>query len=256
MVIAIIVISAVLFLWPGYQKIQQTNNQLKESKQRLTLIEQRKDILSPLQLGENASQLDTQLTKVDQYLPISKPSLQALISLTQLARLERVQMSGITLEPGKIDKETLEDKVDALADQTETETKTQKSPAKTERLKDFTITFSLTGDKTNLNSYITKIKEISPLMKIEEFTTSFTGGDPSASSSAMRASLKLLVYYQEMPQQMPAADKPFEKLTEQEELFLTQLEDYLFLQANFQPTSSGAVGTNLGVSNPFAKGAR
>ncbi|MGI5827459.1 MAG: hypothetical protein ACOX6V_00385 [Patescibacteria group bacterium] len=243
-VLVIIALTLVLFFRPALISIIETRKQIEEKKVLLESLSRQRSVLNSLQSGPNAEITETQFKNVERYLPSTKPSLQTLTNLSQLARMEGVQFSGLSLKPGKVN-----DYTELPADTTTIEPRANQS-----RLENFEISFSLTGSRDKLLSFIAKMKEISPIMKLEYLSFSV---NPSASGdiSIMNASLKIVVYYQTMPKYLPSPDAPFQSLSGEEVDFLNELNTYLLAERPFNNegffNDEGVYGVVFGVSNPF-----
>lgn len=168
----------------------------------------------------------------------------------------------MTLNPGKVKTETV------ASDGTKTAKNADKNKSSDRELSSFDVQFSIIGKKDDLLDFVSKLNEVSPLMKIELFNTSVVATVDSKSENAkvedkktvteadkdtyMQATLKLLVFYDENSKDLPEIDEVgLIKLTEDEEKFLTDIKNYLFLDERFINADDVIVDAPLGKSNPF-----
>lgn len=248
-VITIIVLSIILFIGPIMNNIIKSNQRINDQRKELQVLGLKKNVLSSFQTGSNEITLNDQLLEVEQYLPSTKPALQVLINLSQLARLKGVNFSGVTLNPGKIENAPTGDDQKVVRNDTK-----QKSSDKTNS---FDITFSVSGKKEDILDFITKLKEVSPLMKVDHFSISLNKSQNTDQGQAMMSSsLKVIVYYQEMSKTIPSVNTPINILSNEETAFLEGMKNYLFMDDRFKNSEKGMGGQQLGVPNPFATGSR
>lgn len=246
----IIFITSILFLRPAINAINSNTEKLKQNKERLESLEKKKDTLKSFQTQDREELLNQQLQLISRYIPTTKPSLQALISLVTLSRNQSLQFSGITLNPGSIKSQK---KDDAVSRSTEDGANIQQS------LNKFELTFSIIGTKQSMETFVTQLKELAPMMRISKFSTSFINKDDlqrvvtDNENMLLTANLGLEVYYQSMPDKLPAFEQELPLLTEEEKAFLDSLEKYLFATNQIPTVESLGQGGELGNKNPFEK---
>ncbi|NMC36128.1 hypothetical protein GYA49_03720 [Candidatus Beckwithbacteria bacterium] len=247
MVLAIIGLTAILFMFPSFKKIYETREVLAEKEVTLKNMKQKNSILQNLEQNDQKANFEQKFKTAETFLPSQKPSLQVLINLTNLARQEKVQFSGLTLNPG------------VVKDPEESEGSTKQfqradaAPKKAEQdLSNFEITFTILGTKTRLQNFIAKLKEVAPMMKIEEFSTAVDDQNTSyKSANLMSADFKVRVFYQKLPETLPSYSTKLTTFTQEEEEVVQKLSDFLDRGGDYSQDVM-VVTEDLGNSNPFA----
>jgi len=252
--IFIIFITGILFLRPVINSIGTNNANLSKGKENLSKLQSKKNTLKSFQSQDRELVLDEQLKLISQYIPSTKPSLQVLISLINLSRNQSLQYSGMTLNPGSLKLQSLGSDGEIIAERTE-----ESGNVTSGGLSSFSISFSVIGTKQNLEDFVSKLKELAPMMRIEKFSTSFI--DKSDQNKIfldnenllLSVNLDLKIYYQNVPDKLPAYAEPLPKLTEEEEKLLTDLKQYLFATNEIPTVESLGQGGELGNTEPFKK---
>jgi hypothetical protein len=253
-IVTIIFVTGILFLRPSITRIIRISKELKQKNIQLEKLIAKKRVLESYTRQDTELLLDQQLRMISKYLPSSKPSLQTLLSLVSLARGDKLQFSGLKLNPGKVKSFSQEDKeIQRAIAGDEDSTK----EIDTNSLQNFEITFSIIGKKENLESFVAKLKEVSPMMRIEQFTTSFLSDDLNlvqGQNLLLSANLKLKIYYQKLPEKLPAYDEPLDTLSSEENKLLETMKDYIYNKTNIPTVETVGQGGVVGNSNPFAVG--
>lgn len=247
----IIFITGILFLRPAVSSIVSNNKKLLASKEELSHLQAKKSALKSYQTQDREVILDQQLKLISRYIPSSKPSLQALVSLVSLSRNQSLQFSGITLNPGSIKS--------SRSGTTSVTRKAEGDTSSTQSLDSFDITFSVIGTKQDLESFVIKLKELAPMMRIDKFTTSFINKDENnkpvlnSENLLLNVQLNLKIYYQRVPDKLPAFEQPLPLLTKEEEKMLEDLTGYVFATNEIPTVESLGQGGELGNKSPFKK---
>jgi len=246
--IFVIFITAVLFLRPALTAIADNSKKLAENKEHLSKLQAKKNALKSYQTQDREVVLDEQLKLISRYIPSSKPSLQALVSLITLSRNQSLQFSGITLNPGAIKSKS---QATNISRNSELDSKINQS------LESFDITFSVIGTKQNLEYFVTKLKELSPMMRIDKFNTSFINKEENSKlildneNLLLNVALNLKVYYQNIPDKLPAYEQELPLITPEEEKLLSDLQKYIFATNEIPTVESLGQGGDLGNNDPF-----
>jgi len=247
----IIFLTSILFLKPAITSIIKNSASLVEKKDHLTKLQTKKNALKSYQTQDRELILDQQLKLISRYIPSTKPSLQALISLVTLARNQSLQFSGITLNPGSIKSKTV-----ASTSLTRDE---QDSSGVQQSLDSFDITFSIIGTKQDLENFVAKLKELAPMMRIDKFSTSFLNKNANEKiilqneNLLLSVSLTIKIYFQHMPDNLPAYEQELPLLTQDEEKLLQDLKIYVFATNEIPTVESLGQGGELGNKDPFKK---
>jgi hypothetical protein len=249
----LIIFAAYVFLRPALATISENRSQLDTALEQVEKLESKQQFLQDLQGTTAQEQLDRRLSNMELYVPSIKPSLQTLRHISRLARLRDIQFSGLSLDPGTVKTSIAEEEALLRAGE---------EGVIDQGFSNFDVQFSINGRKSDLLDFVSRLNEISPLMKVEFFSTSIAdtqtegaqGFDVTSLSQdiLMSASLRLAVYYKDIPASLPAVDDVSSLiLTDGEEAFLNQLESYLFLDESFVDAGDVIIGAPLGKSNPF-----
>jgi hypothetical protein len=223
--------------------LDQENKRLKEMEQKQAILQGFADET------QRPNTLDQKLTTTLQYLPISKPSLQTLVNIMALARSENVEFSGLTLNPGLVKKNT-GDKKDGNNSEIKRNAVASNTPEK--GLDNFEITFAIRGEQDKVEDFMIKLKELSPMMKIVSFGTAFSENKDKTTPKLISADLKVLVYYQKLPDTIPPVDAPLTVLTPEEENLLTTLSSSMKKYNYYNDGKLNIPQAQLGNPNPFA----
>jgi hypothetical protein len=245
-VVSVVLVTIVIFLGPIISSIKNTGEKLNQNRKLFTDLERQKNILVAWESGEASEKLSKQFLYAEEYLPSVKPSLKTLINLSALARMEKVQFSGLKLKIGVVKNPETDEK---------TKNKNgKKNTNAIEKLQNFDISFSVSGDRENLLKFISKMKEISPLMKINEISTSIKQGNETGGAQSMGAQLDVTVYYQDLADTIKITDTDsLDPLTDEELALLDKIEGYIFTDTTFSQNTSedNTSGVVIGVTNPF-----
>lgn len=245
----IIFVTSILFLRPAVSSIVNNNKSLTEKKDHLSKLQAKKNALKSYQTQDREVILDQQLKLISKYIPSTKPSLQALISLVTLARNQSLQFSGITLNPGAI-------KSKAMANTSLTRD-TKDAAGSDQALDSFDITFSIIGTKQDLENFVAKLKELAPMMRIDKFSTSFLSKDANEKiilqneNLLLSVALTIKIYFQHVPDKLPAYEQELPLLTAEEEKLLQDLNSYVFVTNEIPTVESLGQGGELGNKEPF-----
>lgn len=255
----VVVFASILIVRPLFLNILDERSELKKRENVLEKLEKEESILKRLNTKEELDLLGERLDYMEKYVPNIKPSLQTLIHISRLSRLKDIKFSGMTLNPGVVKSESLGSR--------SAKSKSKSSKRDINKLSSFEVEFSIVGQKDDLLDYVTKLNEISPLMKVEHFTTSIvdtTSDDTKKGSKTqvkkttfdektyLKASLTLSVFYLPVEEDLPKV-KDIESLllTESEQDFLNEIENYLFMDPRFANADDLLIEAPLGKPNPF-----
>jgi hypothetical protein len=171
-----------------------------------------------------------------------------------------IEFSGMSLTPGTVKTARGDEAVEGEGDVVFLE---EEDVNEIDRLSNFEVQFSIVGEKDRLLDFVSDLNEISPLMKVDYFSTSIVsgGGDEREEEGAvveadeetyLQATLKLIVYYKPGVEGMKSVSEVDEiSLSLEEEKFLTDIEGYLFLDERFIKADDVIIDAPLGKSNPF-----
>ncbi|OGD62572.1 hypothetical protein A2160_06025 [Candidatus Beckwithbacteria bacterium RBG_13_42_9] len=200
--------------------IQENQQKVSNLKKKLSFLEE-----------TNQAALQQQVVAVENVLPSYKPALNLLLSLSKLAHKEKVILSGITINPGKIEE---------LTDETENlSLERSRAGSAVPTLKDFTIDFTIEGTLSQLGVFITELEKTTPIMKIEKLSLSLPDNQPGVRSGSGPAKIGLTVkvFYQKPPTSLGAVADPLVELTAEETKIAKRLSEFVFYQA-VEPTAT------------------
>lgn len=238
LVVGVIVFTLIIFLRPIIGSIKENKEKLKENRSILDELKKERKTLEKISAEESEFILNRDFNNIEKYLPTNKVSLPVLLNLISLARMKSVKFSGVTLNPGKVK--------DQISDE-----ESVKKVVKKDVLKNYEISISISGEQNRIFGFINSIKELAPIMKVEEINTSIK--EDEVKQSILNANLKLIVYYYEMADVLSEEDSKFRFITEEEYALLNSFNDYLFADPNFQENYSGVYNVVVGVTNPFSQ---
>lgn len=218
-VVVIVGIGSLLFGGQLLAGIEQRTRLIKTAKTKVVVLENKRDVLA----GSSDAALTYQVGQLENLLPSSKPALNLLVSLSRLARQERVILSAITLNPGKVAKP-----------KEETETTVERSGGKIEapRVQDFTLEFSAEGSLQQVGNFITGLEKTAPVMKIEEFNLGLASvfssplGRTEPGTGNVKVKLLVKVFHQEPPESIGGVESPLADFSQEEKDLLERLGEF------------------------------
>jgi len=236
-VVVVIIVSAIIFILPVFGKISAFKGEIESNKRLLGILEKKYKQLSDLKSETSSVSLQEDYEHLNMFVPNVKPSMQTLLHISKLAKMDGVEFSGLTLNPGNV--------------KNDNKKSSKNKKVNKDELLNFEVDFSIKGEKDRILKFISDIKEVSPLMKIDHFSTSIDRGQLDGSQLFMNSSLKVLVYYQPQPESLPKLDKPLKMITADENQFLQSLKSYLFLDPKFIAMDKDEISSPLSKDNPF-----
>lgn len=202
--LTILIISATFFR----QTLVNTIKLIKDNKEKqlqLGKLTLKANFLNNL----DQNQLEKRVRELEQVFPSKKPALETINFLNILAVEDGISLSSLHLSPGKLEEET------PLSEKSP-----EKSAAKTS-IEDFSLKFSIAGEKSKVLKFIKDLEKTAPLTKIEDLA--ITLGEKKEDSQMLKLSLSVRVYYQLLPQSLPSVETPAVYLTQEEEQILDEL---------------------------------
>lgn len=188
-------IEKVITLNKDIQKTKKTIQDLGDKAQQLAAIDE--------------NELKRKVQLVEEIFPSYRPVLELINALQQLSLSQNVVFKGVELFPGK-----LEDQGDSSRHE-------------------FSITFSIQGELAQINAFINELKRTPPPMKIETLDLRIIQNNvlektkqATESSSQITASLTIIVYYQPIPEDIGAIDRPLAQLSNDERETLKKLSSF------------------------------
>ncbi len=240
LIMVVIIVTGSTMLRPTLGKAINTWNSIKQKENKLIKYQKKITFLSELNNKEEMKDINEYFSNLEIYVPSQKPSLQTLINISKLSRMKGVMFSGMSLSPGKVKKSN---KIEEI----------KRGSSDNSDLNNFEVDFTVTGTKENTLDFISSLEEISPLMKIDHFSTSLSrASDLKNNELIMTSNLKVYVYYRDVPVSQPKIETPIKKLTDSEIRFLKSLSDYLFLKDKFVKNEDNFNGEKIGKNNPFS----
>lgn len=206
-VVVIVVIVSLLLGRPVWQRVlNQKNSNQKKAKQIAVM---RQKLIKLNELDE--SQVDQQLLVLEKVFPSQKPAINLISNLSKLALESRIFWSGVTLNPGLIDKnpvsaDTISEPSTSLND-----------------VESFTLDFNVQGSLGDLLNYVSRLENTSPIMRIEKFALSLADNQDDKNS----LDLTIRVYYQKLPQSIGAVEAPLVELSKEEKNIMAKLEQFV-----------------------------
>ena len=225
-VVAIVVLGTVLFGGRLLDSLHQ-QQQVKQNLQgKIAVLTGKLEFLEEI----NQAAIESQVKDLENILPSRKPALNLLASLSQLAQSENVIISSITINPGPV--EEIEEENDKIE---------RKEQGDNPPLQEFTLDFSVDGTLRQVGLFITALEKTAPAMKIEEFSLSLESSLPDelveqTESRKVKISLKVRVFYQDLPASLGLADQALPELTAEEVALLSVLNSYVVYEP-IQPSA-------------------
>lgn len=260
LVILVMIFLSFFVLRPIVFRFSSFNAEIKANDIKLSKIVAKRKMLQVYQLPENQLLLESQIKLVSKYLPSSKPSLETLMTLIDQARSNKMQFSGISLNPGEVktlkqEDQELQKKIDAgvnpkdnvtVADEfSNPEVKPVAQVKETPKFLDnFDLNFSVIGNKQDIEKFIDDLKQLSPMMRVNSFSIKNI-----ADNLFLEAKIDILVYYQTLPEKLPNFDEPLDNLSQAEKDLIQEMQTYLF--AKFSEKANVGI-SKIGNPNPFS----
>lgn len=213
--IAIVLVLTSYFLVPKISETQELLAKVDTEKKQLAVMEKKAQKLKEL---ENTS-LAADFTRLEYILPSEKNLPVIIDSLSQLELENSVLIEGISLSPGLLNNEDINN-----------------SNKKTNTPEDVgTLTFSIivSGSQDNLLAFLSKLQSSSPYFKINSIRVDTTKG-------LIKASLNLSTYYQSLPTKLGKIDAPLKELSASQKKTLELTSNFLIfssLSTQIEPTN-------------------
>jgi len=188
-------------------------------KNRLMVMTTKASYLQDL----DQNQLGKRVRELEQVFPSKKPALELLNSLSSLAQEDGVQLSAVTLKPGKLVEESPAQE-------------TTKASTGGGQMQSFLLDFSVNGEVEKVNGFIKDLERTAPLTKIEDLTIAIQGSREKEQNLNLRLGLSVRVYYQSLPKTIPPIEAPIVHLTSEEEVILDQLSLFKFFPLETLPS--------------------
>jgi len=216
-VMMIVVLGTVLFGGRLLDSLRQQQQVKKSLQGKIVVLTGKLEFLEEI----NQAAIESQVNDLESILPSRKPALNLLASLSQLSQAEGVMISSITLNPGPVGEAEEED------DEIERKEQEDNPP-----LQEFTLDFSVDGTLRQVGLFITALEKTAPAMKIEEFSLSLKSSPldelaEQVESRKVKMSLKVRVFYQDLPASLGPADQALPELTAEEVALLSVLNSYV-----------------------------
>jgi len=220
-VVVIVILGTILFggrllgtIIGQQQAVQKERVRLQGLEKKLRQLEETNEIA-----------LQQQVKSVENVLPSHKPALNLLLALSRLAQKERVSLSEITINPGKMEElqgESEEIKMERTRKQTV-------AP----RLGEFTLEFSAEGTLVQVEAFIGDLERTAPVVKIEKFSLSLASPKQSAGTTLgfVRVGMTVKIYYQKPPETLGSVEDPLAELTAEETKVANILNEFIIYEA-------------------------
>ncbi|PIS09674.1 hypothetical protein COT75_00560 [Candidatus Beckwithbacteria bacterium CG10_big_fil_rev_8_21_14_0_10_34_10] len=215
-VLTVIVLTMTVFR-TSFMSVKKLFKMNKEARNELSQLEKKSQTLKSL----DETEVSDRVLQLEKVFPSEKPVLNLLASLLSLSRQEGVRFGGIELNPGQIDNKG---QVEVKRVETEEEEKGK-------ALSQFEIQFEIIGKSEAINSFIKKLEQTGPLMKIESLSLSL--------GANLNTSLTVTVYYQSPPATLGPITQPVPLLSAQEREILDEISLYRTVE---EITASSPVG--------------
>jgi len=173
--------------------------QISKKKEKITLLTQKASQLEEL----DEQELQVQVNQLEILLPSKKAVLNAIISLSSLARETNVVLKNVTfksfgdIETTKINENT------------------------------FQLSFIIEGKMININVFFNRIVKIAPIMEIQDLGVSGLLAKDQEQKTIPSLSLKVNVFFKPTPQQIGAVDQPLPQITATEEKIINEAKKYI-----------------------------
>lgn len=230
-------------LIPQFQQISYTRSRLNTEQQTFNQVNNKLKFLSSFDVT-TFQQQDTNLNLI---LPSTKPFLQLLHSLKQLAVEQGVVFSGLDWNVGLVASESAVS-VPASAPQTSANSAKAGTVGATESLLKMPLQLKVLGTTEHLNTYFNELTKMAPVVEIDtvDLAPRF-----QIQEGLYEASLKLSAYYAPLFSLRGAVtgDKQLPQLTKDENEYIKKLSNYRIYVEN----SAGVEETpSTQRQNPFS----
>lgn len=227
MVAAIILILSVTIVRQTVLNVFSLQSENKSKEEKLIKLAEKSNYLS----GINKDQLELEVRNVEQVFPSKKPALELINSLTILAGRDKVSLSELTLNPGRIESGTSDQ---TQAQRSEQSTADNKAPDP--KLQKLNITFFVSGEFNDVNKFISDLELSSPIVQIDSLGILTKAGEND--KKIIQVNMSVEAFYQPAPSQLPALDQAVIPLTSQENEVLAQLSIFNFYPLVIVPVSN------------------
>lgn len=215
-VVVIVGLGSFLFGSQLLAGIYQKQGQIKVESRKVSVLEDKVNTLT----GTSEAALQSQVVVLESVLPSYKPALTLLASLSSLARDEKVVLSEITLNPGKVEE---------FAEKAEAKVERSKRKVVAPPAQDFTLEFSAEGGLREIGNFITGLEKTAPVMKVEKFSLSLSSRQTSAAGGRpdkVKITLSVKVFHQKPPETLGEVDTPLVTLSQEEVSLLQKLTEF------------------------------
>lgn len=188
------------------EKVIALDKDIQKTKKTIQILGDKAQQLAAIDENE----LKRKVLLIEDILPSYRPILELINSIQQLALSQNVIFKGVDLSPGKLD------------------------DVKDSSRQEFSITFSISGELNQINSFINELKRTPPPMKIETLDLRMPQLDPLAkpepsaqsTTNLITATLTITVYYQPVPTDIGAVDQPLMSLSQDERETLKKIASF------------------------------
>lgn len=217
--ILLIVILSVTLLRTSISGIFNFREENKAQEEKILNLKKKSEKLISLDEQELISKVE----KVEQILPSKQPLIALISQISALSQEEGVKFTGLELDPQK-----LKNQINVVSQDQKEEEKTESLP----------LLIKINGETAKVFSFIRRLDEIPPLMKIESFSLE-TGGEKMIE-------LTIRIFYQELPQTLGKIDAPLPELNEKAQEILNNFSEFKIFPALPEDAP-------VGKENPFAQ---
>ncbi len=208
--LTVLILSATIFRQTFIKTLNQRGEN-EEKEDELARLTKKAVFLENI----DRNQLEERVRSVEQVFPSKKPALELLNSLQRLAVEDEVILGEFTLAPGEMGS-------------VEKEKVSRRRTVVKSEMKDLEVVFSISGNFSQVSKFIKDLEKTAPLVKCESLGLSFEDISESEETMVLRASLEVKVFYQALPEAIPAVDSPAPQLTAEEKKTLDELSIFEF----------------------------